>query len=180
MRSYRMTSKAETSMYVQRFIADMNDMGQSHCFHTDNGGEFTSGSYVDCCDSAGIRREYTAPGELQQNTVVEKAIWCAMKGDHAARREIRRLFPAVDYAKNNEHRRKRNRLWLEAVVWAADCFNRYATENKTGWPSMYEVFITRLPSLQVVPFFQEGMMRVNRGTKSNVPCYYLNNGLNPP
>ena len=94
-----MKSKVETSMYMQRFIADMNDMGQSHCFHTDNGGEFTSRSYVDCCDSVGIRRECTAPGEPQQNAVVESAIWCAMKGDHAARRENRRLFSAVDYAK---------------------------------------------------------------------------------
>ena len=35
-------------------------MGHPHCFHTDNGGDFTGRSYVDYRDSVGIRREYTA------------------------------------------------------------------------------------------------------------------------
>ena len=33
--------------FVQRFLADMNDMGTPRCFRTDNGGEFTSRSYTD-------------------------------------------------------------------------------------------------------------------------------------
>ena len=45
------------------------------------------------------------------------------------------------------------------------------------------MFFSRLPDLQVEPFFQEGMMRVERSTKSDVqsvPCFFLNNGYNPP
>ena len=45
------------------------------------------------------------------------------------------------------------------------------------------MFFSRLPDLQVVPFFQEGMMRVERSTKSDVqsvPCFFLNNGYNHP
>ena len=168
MRSYGMASKAETTKYVQRFLADMNDMGMPRCFRTDNGGEFTSRSYNNFCDSAGIRREYTAPGKPQQNAVVESAIWRAMKGGYAARRELRRLFPDVDSAKIPNADVEGNRLWLEAVLWVADGFNRSATKENTGWWSPYEVFFSRPPELQVVPFFQPGMMRVVRCTKPDV------------
>ena len=47
MRPYGMKSKSETTVFVQRFLADMNDMGTPRCFRTDNGGEFTSRSYTD-------------------------------------------------------------------------------------------------------------------------------------
>lgn len=60
-----------------------------------------------------------------------------------------------------------NCLRLEAVLWAADGFNRSATKANRGWRSPYEVFFSRPPELQVVPFFQPGMMRVVRGTKSD-------------
>lgn len=42
--------------------ANMNDMGRPHFFHTNNGGESTSRSFVNLCDSGGIHREFTAPG----------------------------------------------------------------------------------------------------------------------
>ena len=69
MRPYGMRRKCETTAYVQTFLADMNGMGRPNCFRTDNGGEFISRDYVDYCDSAGIRREYTDPGKPQQNAV---------------------------------------------------------------------------------------------------------------
>ena len=87
--------KTDTITYVWKFVADINNMGRPHCLRTDNGGESTSRDYVEFCDSAEIRREYTAPGKPQQNAVVECAIWRAMKGGHAARRVIRRIFPGV-------------------------------------------------------------------------------------
>ena len=88
MRPYDMRRKSETTKYVQTFLADMNAMGWPRCFRTDDGGEFTGRSFVEFCDSAAIRRECTGPGKPQQNTVIESAIWRAMKGGHAARREI--------------------------------------------------------------------------------------------
>ena len=75
MRPYEMRKKSETTTYVRKFVADMNYMGRRHCFHTDNGGEFTSRDYVEFCDSAGTCRDYTAPGKPQHNAVVESAIW---------------------------------------------------------------------------------------------------------
>ena len=178
-----MKSKVETTMYVQKVIADINDIGRPHCYRTGNGGEFTSRSYVDYCDTAGIRRGYIAPGKPQQNMVVESAFWRAMKGGHAARREIRQPFPAVDYARNPNTGANGKRLWLEAVLWAAGGFNRSATKANTGLRSPDGAFFARLPSLHMVPSSQEGMTQVNRGTKfdvTSVPCYYLNIGSNHP
>ena len=74
-----------------------------------------------------------------------------------------------------------NRLWLEAALWASDCFNRSAAKSNTGWRSPHEVFSRRLPDLQLIPFFHPGMMHVDRSTKSDgkvVKCFFLNNGHN--
>ena len=75
------------------------------------------------------------------------------------------------------------RLWLEAVLWAADSFNRSATKANTGWRSPYEVFFSRLPGLQMVPCVQENMMRVNRSSKcdeKSALCYFLTKSYNHP
>ena len=144
------------------------------CFRTDNGEEFTSRSYVDFCGSTGIRRECTAPGKPQQNAVVESAIWRAMKGGHAARRKIRRVFSKVDLPRIPHLVASGHHLRLEAVLCAADWFNRSATKTNTGWRSPYEVFCSRLLDLQVAPFFQEGMMRVDHDKSASA-----SNGLCP-
>ena len=161
MRPYGMKRNSETTASVQKFVADMNAMGRPHCVRPDNGGEFNSGSYVDYCDFVGIRRENTAPGKPQQTAVVESATLRAMKGDHSARHEIRSLFPGADFI--GIPKIDASSLWLEAVLWAADCFNRSATKASIGWWSPHNMFYRRLPDLQVVPFFHEGMMRVDRG-----------------
>ena len=49
---------------------------------SDNGGEYTSGGFVDFCSEAGIKREFTVPYNPQQNGVAErknKTIISAMK-----------------------------------------------------------------------------------------------------
>ena len=162
-----MRRKSETSAYVQKFLADINGMGRPKCFRTDNGEEFISRDYVDYCDSARIRREYTAPGTPQQEAVVESAIWRAMKVGHAARLEIRRLFPDVDLGKIPFVGANGNRLRLEAAHWPSDSFNRSATKANTGWRSPHEVFFGRQPDLQVIPSLYPGMVRVDRRPKSD-------------
>ena len=45
------------------------------------------------------------------------------------------------------------------------------------------MFFRRLTDLQVVPLFREGMIRVDRGPKSDVQseaCYFFNNGHKQP
>ena len=74
MRPYSMKSKLETTIFAQKFLAEMYGMGTPRCFRTDSGGEFTSRRYAEYCDSAEIRREYTTPGKPQQNAVVESVI----------------------------------------------------------------------------------------------------------
>ena len=151
MRPYSMRRKSETTAYVQKFITDVNGMGRPKFFRTDYGGEFISRDYVGYCDSPGIRREYTAPGKPQQNAVVEMLICRAMKGGHTGRLEIGRLFPNVDLGKISFVGSNDNHLYLEAALWASDCFKCSATKANTGWRSPHEVFFGRLPDLQVIP-----------------------------
>ena len=65
VRLYGMMRKLQTTLYVQTFPADMNALGRPLCYRADNGGEFTSRSYI-VCDSAAILREHTAPHKPQQ------------------------------------------------------------------------------------------------------------------
>ena len=104
-----------------------------------------------------------------------------MKGGHAARLEIGRLFPDVDFGNIPFVGANGNRLWLEAVLWASVLFYRSATKANTGWGSPHEDFFRRQADLQVIPCFHPGMMRVDRSTKSDaeaVKCFCLNNGDN--
>ena len=47
-----------------------------------------------------------------------------MKDGHAGRHDIRRLFPGVDFTGVPNIDANDNCLWLEAVLWVADSFNR--------------------------------------------------------
>ena len=156
-----MKRQFETTRYVQKLIADMDNMGRPHGFRTDNCGELTSRTYGDYCDSTGIRREYTAPVKPQHTAVVASAISHAMMGGHTARREIRRLFPGIDLARIPNLGASGHCLWPEAVRWAAACFNRSASKANIEWRLPCEVSSSRLPDLQVVPFFQKHMMLVD-------------------
>ena len=170
MRPYGTKNKSETTAFVKKFVADTSDMGPPKFFRSENGGGYTSNSYVDYCDSVGIRREFTVPGTSQLSIVVESAIWRAP----APWRRLR---------EHSQLRSQRQPVWLEAELWAVDGFNRSATKANTGWRSPSEVLFSRTPELQVVPFFQPGMMRVARDAKSaaqSARCFSLNNGCNHP
>ena len=150
MRLYDIKSKLETTMFAQMFLADINYMGTPRRFRTDNEGEFTSHSYTDFYDYAGIRRDYTPTGKPQHNAVVESGIWRAMKRGNTANFEVRRLFPGIDLAKIPNVDTVGNCLSLEAVLWDADCLDHSTTKETIEWRSPYEVFFTRLPELQIV------------------------------
>ena len=179
-RAYGMRAKSDTLKYVKRYLADMNGMGTPGCFRMDNGGEFTGAAFIEFCDAAGIRREYTAPDTPKQNAVAESAIWRAMKGGHAARRHILSMAH-VDLASVPNIGANGQRLWLSSALWASGCFNRSATKANQGWMSPFEAFFGRKPPLNVVPFFQEGRMRVKRAIKADVQsvrCFYLHGANN--
>jgi transposase InsO family protein len=49
------------------------EMGQRlRVLRTDNGGEFTSVSYVEHCAKSGIKRQHSAPYTPQHNDIVER------------------------------------------------------------------------------------------------------------
>ena len=182
---YGMKRKSETTAYVQKFVTDMNAMGRPHCFRTDNGGEFTSHRYVDYCDSVGILllRLGRDPSQIHGS------------GQAATKRGRRECDLALDDGLPCGTSRD------------SATFSRTSTSpaSPTSAPTA-TVFGWRLPSglltVSTAPLprqtpggsrrtrcssrdgrrcryclFQHGMMRVVRGTKSDVHsvlCYYLN------
>ena len=163
MRPYGMKSTSETTMSLEKFLAEMNGMGTPRCFRTDNGGEFTGRSYTDYFDSAGIRREYRTPGKPQQNAVAKNAIWGAMKGGHAARGEVCRLFPDVNLQKSPTSARTVTDFGWRLLSWLLTGLttppprqtlrDRSATEANIEWRSSNQGFFSRPREMQVVPFF---------------------------
>ena len=98
-------------------------------------------------------------------------------------REVKRLFPGVDFATIPNVGANGYRLCLEAVLWAADCFNCSPIKANIGWRSPSEVFFSRMPELQVILCLRPGMMRVARDAKfavQSVRYFFLNNGCNHP
>ena len=85
--------------------------GGAAVFRTDNGGEFTSRSYNDFCDSPRIRRDYTAPGKPQQNAVVESALWRAIKGGHAAAVRCDDILDISRASQAEKRRRRANDMY---------------------------------------------------------------------
>ena len=178
---YGLARKSDTLAQVKRYLADINDIGVPKSFRIDNGGEFLSQDFFDFCDNVNIRRELTAPDTPKHNAVAESAIWRTMKAGHAARCEATRLFPDITFGEIPHLGGNLDRLWLEAVVWAADGFNRSACLINPGKLPPYQLFTGKQPPRHIVPFLQPGMMRVNRRTKmdpQSVRCYYLNSGSN--
>lgn len=89
----------------------------------------------------------------KQNAVVESAIWRVMKAGMAARREITRLFPALDLAKIPPIGAGGNRLRIESGAGAAECLNHCATTANPGPLSPFEVFTGRESKLNIGSFF---------------------------
>ena len=83
-----MERKSETSAYVQKFLADMDGMERPNLFRADNGGEFISRDYVNYCDPAGIRREYTPRGSRSRSRL-SRVRFGALR--RAAMRRVSRL-----------------------------------------------------------------------------------------
>ena len=179
MRPYGLKKKSDLPSIVERYIADM---GQPYAFPAD--GEFTSGAYLRICDSCGIRRENTAPGTPKHNAPVESSIWRAAKAGHAARMAVSRLFPGVQLeAVKNVCSANGGRLWLDAILWGAECMSRSATTANAGMKSPHEAYYGSRPELKLLAFFQPGYMRVVRDQKSQpqaVVGYFLNGGYNHP
>ena len=77
---------------IERFVADV---GVPSAARTDNGAEYTNSTFVDYCNSLGIRRELTAPYTPQSNDAVESGLSEAMKARHVTQTEVNKLFLGI-------------------------------------------------------------------------------------
>jgi hypothetical protein len=164
---------------VQRFVADV---GVPRAFRTDNGTEYTNSAFVEYCNSLQIRRELTAPYTPQQNGPVESGLSRAIKAGHAARIEVKRLFPDVRLEKLKGVRDPDGTsLWMESVLWASEGFNRSATTANGGMLSPYEIFYGSRPLMPILPFCKPAYHRIPQQGKLDRRarlCYFLNFGYN--
>ena len=144
-------SAAAVLAVVKRFIADM---GVPRAFRSDNGAEYTNHSFVECCNTLGIRRELTAPYTPQQNGPVESALWRAFKARYAARLGVSKIYPDI---RVNEVKgftdAAATSLWMDSLLWASECFNRSATAANDGWLSPHDIFYGNRPPLPLLRFF---------------------------
>ena len=71
--------------------------------------------------------------------------------------EISRLFPGVKLeVVNNVHSANGGRLWLEAILWGAECMSRSATPANAGMMSQNEAYYGSPPELKMLAFFSPG------------------------
>ena len=164
---------------VQRFVADM---GVPRAFRTDNGADYTSSTFVECCNSLRIHRELTALYTPQQNGPVSGLSRRAIKAGHAARIEVNRLFPDVHLERLKGIRDPdHSSLWMESVLWAFEVFNRSATTANSGMLSPHKVFFGSRPPMPVLPFCKPAYHHVSRQSKLDRqarPCYFPSFGYN--
>lgn len=81
---------------VVRVLEQLIEMyGKPTALRTDNGPEFTSGTYTDWCDERGIEIRYIQPGKPDQNAFVERF-------NRSFRQEVldAYLFDSVDEAQD--------------------------------------------------------------------------------
>lgn len=136
---------------VKHFVANI---GIPLTFRTDHSTEYLNGLFVDFCHNFVICREFTVPNTPQHNEPVESAISRAFKARHETHLGVRQLYPNVPLEEiwgcNDA---EGTSLWLEALLWASECFNQVATSIIDEGLSSHEVFYGSFPLLSLLPFF---------------------------
>ena len=115
---FLLTNKGEALAAVQQFQArvEVETGRRLRVLRTDNGGEFTSVTFVEHCAKHGIKRQHSAPYTPQQNGVVERRNQSVVT---MARSLLKtRGLPAA--------------FWGEAVTTAVHLLNRAPTKSVTG------------------------------------------------
>ena len=150
-------NSAATIIAVDKCI--IADMGVPRAFRSENGAKCQIHSFVECCNSLGIRRDLTAPYTPQLNGPVERALWKAYKAGHAARLGVSKIYPDIRFeGVRSSTDAAASNLWIYSLLWAFECFNRSATAANDGWLSSYEIFY---------------------GSHTPLPYYHFSAGLSP-
>jgi transposase InsO family protein len=132
MAVYALKSKDQAcEMFVKFKSESENQIGlKIKCVRSDRGGEFLSGAFKEVCESAGIKRHFTAPYSPQQNGVVERKNRTIMEMTRSLMKSMG--VPA--------------KLWGEAVRHSIYLLNRLPTKAM-GDSTPYEAWNKRKPHL---------------------------------
>lgn len=125
-RSYgaRNDSVSSTLAVVERFVADM---GVPCAFCTDNWTEYLNSKFVDYCNSL------ETPSRFHRTTH-SAAKWAG----HAAPQEVTLLFPSFCLEETRGCAGPAGTiLWLEALLWGSECFDRTVTSVNDEWLSLH-------------------------------------------
>ena len=88
-------NSAATIIAVEKCI--IVDMGVPQAFRSGNGATYQNHSFLECCNSLGIRRDLTAPYTPQQDGLVESALWKSYKAGHVARLGVSNIYPEIRF-----------------------------------------------------------------------------------
>ena len=92
-------NSAATIIAVEK--CNIAGMGVPRAFRSQNGAKYQNHSFVECCNSLGIRRDLTVPYTPQQSCPVESALWKSYKAGHAARLGVSNIRSSTDAAASN-------------------------------------------------------------------------------
>lgn len=117
------------------------------CVQSDNGGEFTGGSFTQLCAERAIWQDNTTPETPKLNGVMERGLRLVQEAAHATYLEAPDFFRALQL-------RSSGRLYAEALYWACDMLDRSPTTANTGKCSPCGFFWRVTPKLRVLAFLR--------------------------
>ena len=152
---YAIRYKSEQTHIHRRYVADHADIGAMNIrsFHSDNGGEYIGGSYIDLIQESGAKKTTIVARAPNMNGVAEAAFW--------------RIFTAVRAMLLDSGMPKCH--WAAAAKQAIYIFNR--TPKRGTQPSPYEILRGRKPDLTPLRIFgclmHSLIDKTERGNKLN-------------
>ena len=134
------------------------------------------GKFGKLCRERKIKQEFTTADSPEHNGVAEQGLFMIESAALAARIQASELFPGYSISEGAS-------LWVEAMNWACDAFNRTATVANSGNRSPHEIFYGVAPESSPIPFLKPGFCKSKRTNKMDSKArefFYLGPARNLP
>ncbi|CAN0499774.1 unnamed protein product, partial [Discosporangium mesarthrocarpum] len=129
-------SSSATAFAFREFLAEVR-AGAKPCqvgiVRSDNGKEFSAGEFASLCNELMIKQEFTPPYSPEYNGVAERAFGMIEMAAAAARVQAGQMYRHIRLPSTEK-------LWAEAMKWAAAALNRTATTANPESMSPHEMW----------------------------------------